>query len=232
MDDDLQHPPQEMPKLLEALESNPEVDCVFAYFEEKHHALYRNLGSRVIRWINARALGLPKDIRWSSFRAMRRPLVAAVLQLRTVNPVILALVCQSTQQLMSIPARHSERYSGRSNYTLSKQLRLALDNVCNVSLLPLRAVSTAGMALCALTTVLIAVFLYKYLTGLVGVAGWTTIVILISFFAGLTLLSVGIVGEYMVRILREVRGAPRYIERERVGLDEDRAFRPSGKGPL
>ena len=229
MDDDLQHSPQELLKLLKALESNPEVDCVFAYFKEKHHAFYRNLGSSIIRWIDARALGLPRNIRWSAFRAMRRPLVTAVLQHGAANPVITALICQNTRQLMSISVQHSERYGGRSNYTLPKQLHLAIDNVCNVSLLPLRAVSTVGMAVWALTAVLIAVFLYKYFTDRVGIAGWTTIVILICFFSGLMLLSIGIVGEYMVRILREVRGYPRYIERERIGLVADRA---AGEDPL
>jgi dolichol-phosphate mannosyltransferase/undecaprenyl-phosphate 4-deoxy-4-formamido-L-arabinose transferase len=53
--------------------------------------------------------------------------------------------------------------------------------------------------------------------GGIGVPGWTTVVVLVCFFSGIILLSMGIFGEYMVRILREVRGAPRYVERERLG---------------
>ena len=59
MDDDLQHPPDQLPKLLEALRTNPGLDCVLGYFEEKHHAFYRNVGSGLIRRINAAAFRLP-----------------------------------------------------------------------------------------------------------------------------------------------------------------------------
>jgi len=214
MDDDLQQPPEELPKLLDALESDPEIDCVFGYFEEKKHAAYRNLGSRAIRWVNARSFGLPRDVRPSSFRAMRKRLADAILQHRTLNPAIAALVCGSTRRIASVPVRHAERYAGESNYTLSKQFRLALDNICNVSMLPLRAVSLLGMGICLLSAVLVVFFLYRYFTGQIGVAGWTTVVIMISFFSGVILLSLGVIGEYIVRILREVRGAPRYVERE------------------
>ena len=75
---------------------------------------------------------------------------------------------------------------------------------------------------------LIGIFLYDYATGAIGVAGWTSVVVLLSFFAGLILLSLGIFGEYMVRILREVRGTPPYVERERIGHQEgeDRDAKP------
>ena len=216
MDDDLQHPPEQLPKLLGPLESDPEIDCVFGHFEQKQHAAYRNLGSRAISWVNARAFGLPHDVRSSSFRAMRKRLADAILQHRTSNPAIVALLCDSTQRIVSVPIQHNERYAGRSNYTLAKQFRLALDNICNVSMLPLRAVSFLGMGICAISVVLVAVYLYRYFTGQIGVAGWTTVVILISFFSGVILLSLGVIGEYLVRILRDVRGAPRYVERERI----------------
>jgi polyisoprenyl-phosphate glycosyltransferase len=216
MDDDLQQPPDQLPKLLDTLESDAEIDCVFGYFEQKQHAAYRNLGSRAIRWVNARAFGLPRDLRASSFRAMRKRLAEAILRHRTLNPAIAALLYGSTRRIVSVPVQHKERFAGRSNYTLAKQFRLALDNICNVSMLPLRAVSFLGTGICAFSAVLVAVFLYRYFTGQTGVAGWTTVVILISFFSGVILLSLGVIGEYIVRILREVRGAPRYVERERI----------------
>ncbi len=214
MDDDLQQSPDQLPKLLDPLESDSELDCVFGYFEEKKHAAYRNLGSRAIRWINARAFGLPRDVRVSSFLAMRRRLADSILQHRTLNPAITALLFSSTRRIASVPIQHNERYAGASNYTLAKQFRLALDVICNVSMLPLRAVSLLGMGICVFSAILVAVFLYRYFTGQIGVAGWTTVVILISFFSGTILLSLGVIGEYVVRILREVRGAPRFNVRE------------------
>ncbi len=217
MDDDLQHRPDQLPKLVDALESNPRVDCVFGYFEEKRHAGYRNLGSSIIRWVNARAFGLPRDIHSSSFRAMRKAVAAAIAMHETANPAIPALVYGTTRRIMSIPVEHAPRHAGESNYTLAKQIRLALDNICNVSMLPLRAVTAMGLAICFLGAVFVVNVLVRYMTGRIGVPGWTTVVILVSFFSGITLLSLGIIGEYMVRVLREVRGAPRYVEREIIG---------------
>lgn len=229
MDDDLQHRPDQLPKLVDALDNNPGADCVFGYFEQKRHAGYRNIGSRVIRWVNARAFGLPRDIRSSSFRAMRRPVAAALATHGTANPAIPALVYGTTRRIISIPVEHAPRHAGESNYTLSKQLRLALDNICNVSMLPLRAVSVMGLAICFLGAVFVVNVLVRYMLGRIGVAGWTTVVILVSFFSGITLLSLGIIGEYMVRVLREVHGAPRYVERETIGRSA--AGRESGDDP-
>ena len=84
-------------------------------------------------------------------------------------------------------------------------------------MLPLRAVTVLGLAVCGLSAVYVAYVLFRYLIGQVVVPGWTTVVILVSFFAGVTLLSLGIMGEYMIRILREVRGSPRYVEKRIIG---------------
>jgi len=214
MDDDLQQRPDQLPKLLRALQAEPELDCVFGYFEEKKHAAYRNLGSRAICWLNARAFALPRGARTSSFVAMRRRLAKAVLQHRTVNPAIGVLVFRCTRKIASVPVEHGERFAGESNYTLSKQFRVAMDIICNVTMLPLRAISLIGMGSCLFSAMLVAVFLYRYFAGEIAVAGWTTVVILISFFSGSILLSLGMIGEYLVRILREVRGAPGYLIRE------------------
>jgi dolichol-phosphate mannosyltransferase/undecaprenyl-phosphate 4-deoxy-4-formamido-L-arabinose transferase len=213
MDDDLQHPPDQLPVLIDALRSHPEIDCVYGCFEVKQHAAYRNLGSRVIQWINARSFGLPRDLRSSSLRLIRRPIASALLQYDTRNAVIEAILYATTHRIMSVKVRHAERYAGRSNYTLAKQFNMAFDHICNVSMLPLRLLSTLGISICLMSLIYVCYILYSYFSGRVGVAGWATVVILVSFFAGLTLLSLGIVGEYVIRILREVRGGPPFLIR-------------------
>jgi dolichol-phosphate mannosyltransferase/undecaprenyl-phosphate 4-deoxy-4-formamido-L-arabinose transferase len=134
---------------------------------------------------------------------------------------MMALLFDSTRRVMSVAVEHAPRFSGRSGYSLSKQLRLALDNICNVSMLPLRAVSALGFVICLLSVVFIVDILYHYLADRITVPGWTTLAVLVAFSSGVVLLALGIMGEYMVRILREVRRAPRYIERERVGFGRD-----------
>jgi dolichol-phosphate mannosyltransferase/undecaprenyl-phosphate 4-deoxy-4-formamido-L-arabinose transferase len=216
MDDDLQHRPTEIRKLLAELEGDSGLDCVFGCFAEKKHATYRNFGSLVVGWLLRKTFNLPADLRSSTFRAMRWNLVRAVLEHRTANPAMAVLIFNSTSHVKSIAVEHAQRYAGQSNYTLSKQFRLALDSICNITIFPLRAISITGMGACVVSFLLAFAYLYKYLTGAIGVPGWTTVVILQCLFAGITLLALGIFGEYMVRILREVRGTPRYVEREQI----------------
>jgi polyisoprenyl-phosphate glycosyltransferase len=218
MDDDLQHPPDQLPVLFAALRDHPEVDCVLGYFETKKHSWYRNAGSRLIQYINARAFGLPPGIRTSSFRVMRRATAAALVAHRTVNASIMALLFDSTHRLLSIPVCHAARFEGTSNYSLARQLRLAFDNLCNVTMLPLRMVSALGFIICSLSMVFVFSVLWRYFFHRIGVPGWATLSIITAFTAGVILLALGVMGEYMVRVLREVRGFPRYVERERVGF--------------
>ncbi len=218
MDDDLQHRPEEIPGLLDALASQPELDCVFGYFPIKKHKRYRNIGSRIIRSVYVHSFGLPKDTHSSGFRAMRLPLAKAIASHGTVNPSVSLLIYESTRHVASLPIEHASREEGSSGYSLGKQIQLALNTICNVTLLPLRAVSVLGFVICVLSFLFAGSVLWKYSAGRIHVAGWTTLSIIVSFSSGLILLALGVTGEYIARILREVRGAPRCVERDRVGF--------------
>ncbi|MBN2452355.1 MAG: glycosyltransferase family 2 protein [Lentisphaeria bacterium] len=217
MDDDLQHPPEQIAALLRPLREGPAPDCVFGHFPERHHRLYRRLGSRAVRALHALAFGLPKGVQPSSFRALSRPLVEAILEHPTRTPSLTSLICQTTRRMVSVPVAHAARHAGRSNYTLARQFRLAFDNICGSSTLPLKAVSVCGLVLCAGSFLHIAVVLWRYCNDRISVPGWTTLAVLQPFLAGVTLLALGVFGEYMIRILREVRGAPRFVVREQTG---------------
>ena len=214
MDDDLQHRPDQLPLMLAELESRPEIDCVFGVFPQKRHAKYRNVGSRVIQWVNKKAFGLSGKLRTSSFRCMRRPLVDVLLTHRTRTPSLLHMIMTSTSRIDWIEVEHADRYAGESNYTIERQLLLAFDNICSVSMLPLRFVSMLGGVSFCLGLAVAAHALIDKLTGSTTVSGWTTVVILVALFSGMILLSLGIIGEYLVRILREVKSGPLYQVRE------------------
>jgi len=217
MDDDFQHAPDEMHKLLAALREHPDIDCVHGCFEEKKHVLYRNLGSRLVHKINERAFRLPRGVTSSGFRAMRRPVVDAVLAHRSLNPALPVLIFGSTRRVMSIPVKHAVRRGGRSNYTLAKQFRLAFDDICNATMAPLRAVSAVGLVACGLSMLLGIYYGVEFAMGNIRQPGFVTIVLLLIFFSGTILLALGIMGEYMARVLREVSRRPLYIVRESAG---------------
>ena len=146
MDDDLQHLPRELPRLLGELESDSKSDCVFGCFREKNHAAYRNFGSRIMLWILRKSFGLPPGFSSSTFRVMRRQLVKAVLQHSTANPSLAVLIFSNTGRVKCVDVEHAPRFAGQSNYTVAKQIRLALDAILNISVLPLHAISYVGFA--------------------------------------------------------------------------------------
>ena len=147
---------------------------------------------------------------------MRRRVVDSVLQHQTSNPAISALIFSSTSRVETVPVEHEPRYAGTSNYTLAKQIKLAWDNICNVSVIPLRLVTLSGAFLSLLAAGMVCWVLYRYLMGEISVPGWTTVVIMLAFISGFSQLSLGILGEYTVRMLKEVQGEPRYLIRDNI----------------
>lgn len=214
MDDDLQQPPDQIRRLVEAINSNPEVDCVFGYFEEKRHARYRNIGSRLIQVIDSRSFSLPKGLRFSSFRIMRLPLAKAIVAHGTRNPSLHAIIFSCTQKISSVPVRHDPRLAGESNYTVSRQLRMAFDHICNVSMIPLRIVLFSGMFFSVCSLAVAGWYMIRYLTGKIAVPGYASQIVVMLFSSGMIMFSIGILGEYLARILKEVRSPPQYIERD------------------
>src|SRR5699024_2799177 len=107
------------------------------------------------------------------------------------------------------------------NYSLLKLIRATLDNVLSFSSLPLQAISLLGVCVALLSFVLGGVYLLIHLIGGSGVPGWTSLFLAINFYAGLGLLSVGVAGEYLLRILGESRGQPLYVVRREIGGEDD-----------
>ena len=103
-----------------------------------------------------------------------------------------------------------------SGYNFSHLIRIVMDNIFSSSVLPLRFVSLLGLSSAAASIALALYYLTLYLGGGIGVPGFVTTVILVIFFGGMTLFSTGLVGEYLLRIVDEVRGPPKYIVREEV----------------
>jgi len=218
MDDDLQNPPEEIPKLVSAIREHPEMDAVIGAFEHKEHNIFRTLGSRMIDVVNRIVSQKPKGLKTTSFRLLRRCMVEAITAHGTVNPMMGPLVVRSSGRIMNVQVKHHRRTTGTSNYGVMKLIRLSLDHILNFSTLPLKAMSVVGIASSCLSVVLAIFFFHQYLTGNVGVEvrGWTTLVLLLLFFSGLILFSLGLIGEYLIRIIHEVSRAPRYVIRDRL----------------
>jgi dolichol-phosphate mannosyltransferase/undecaprenyl-phosphate 4-deoxy-4-formamido-L-arabinose transferase len=219
MDDDLQHPPEQLPVLIRALEQRPDIDCIFASFRKKRHSLLRNIGSGIQRRLNEILYGQPRGIKMSGFRIMRRCVAEAVCAHRTVRPVVGPLILRSSRRLANVETEHYARPWGRSGYSFARLIRVSFDVVISASTFPLQAVSMLGFASAFGSFGLGAFYLARYLITGYGVAGFATQVLLITFYGGMMLLSIGLLGEYLIRILAEVTRPPRYVVRNQTDRD-------------
>jgi len=215
MDDDLQNPPEEIPKLIGAMEANPELDGVIGAYEKKEHSAARNMGTLLIDYANRLASGKDPELRTTSFRLLRKRLVETIAAHKTMNPVMGALVVQSSKRLKNVTVTHHPRRAGRSNYTFLGLMKLAADAIFNFSVLPLRIMSFVGILSAILSAALGSYYVARYLSGNVT-PGFTTLALLILFFNGVTLVCFGLVGEYLIRVIREVSHSPRYVVRDRL----------------
>ena len=220
MDDDLQHDPNFIPNLIDALEEQ-DADCVMGSFEKKHHSIIRNFGSWVIRQTFSRLHGLPKGIRMSSFRAIRRSAVNMMIQHHTANPVLGALVLGSSRKVINVEVPHSVRPYGKSGYKFSRLVKATLDNVFLASTLPLRMFSYLGFVTFSTSLIASGYFAYQYYAEGPGESpGFTTIVLLQLFLIGVVSMGLGLIGEYLDRVIDEVEKKPRWHVRETAGIED------------
>ena len=218
MDDDLQHPPEAIPDLIAALDAHPKWDCVMARFKSPRHGLLRRVGSRMAAELFCYLYGRPREIAPSSFRILRRPLVETICRHGTANPLIGPLIFRSTRRLGNVDVDHQPRPQGRSGYSLSRLVRIVLQSIFSTSTLPLRLASGIGFFSAVGSLVLGITYFLRWWFVKDPEPGFITTVLLIIFFGGLTLASVGLLGEYLVHIMEEVRRPVRYAVRERTAL--------------
>jgi dolichol-phosphate mannosyltransferase/undecaprenyl-phosphate 4-deoxy-4-formamido-L-arabinose transferase len=214
MDDDLQNPPEEIPRLIEAIEDEP-LDVVYGIPRGKKPSFIRRAGSRIFLRLVGRIFGEPADGGMSSFRILRRHAVEQVLRISTPNPLIGLLLLHVTDRVGTIPVDHFERQYGGTTYTAAKLVRHFLSGILYHSVLPLKAVFALGLASMGVAFLLGVYYLASYLMGGITVSGWTTLVLLVLFFSGTVMFSLGIIGEYLLRIIQEVRRLPQYVIREK-----------------
>jgi len=117
IDDDLEHPPEEIAVLLDALDANPEWDGVVGSWDRDRSAI-RNLGSWLYATVDRVAWGTPKGFRHSGFRAMRRPAVDAIVASQTRNPLVGPLLVQLASNVFNVDVRHEERAHGISGFRI------------------------------------------------------------------------------------------------------------------
>jgi dolichol-phosphate mannosyltransferase/undecaprenyl-phosphate 4-deoxy-4-formamido-L-arabinose transferase len=211
MDDDLQHDPADIPLLLAAADH----DIVIGQLQQKKHSFLRRTASRAKSYFDRIILGKPKHVQLSSFRLFSRTVVDGMLSVRTPHPFLPALMFHVSKDVVAVPVRHNGRSGGRSGYTVRKLFRLFSELVINNSSILLRFSAYLGLTFSCLAFVLAIFTIYRKLTHGVALQGWTSLFAALMLIGGLLLFSVGVVGEYLIRIIESSEGRPMYYVRRR-----------------
>ena len=214
IDDDLQNPPEEIPKLIHAI-GKSNFDIVYGIPKTKKHSLFKNIGSNLYFWCINQGAKSMKPVVMSSFRVIHKNVVEVLVQNKTPNPLVGTLLMNITESVGFVFVEHHKRYYGRSTYRLRGLTKHFLNGILYQSILPLKLVFYLGIFCCILSALLGSYYLLLYFFGQIGPPGWMTIVLLILFFSGLTMFSIGIIGEYLLRIIQEVSFVPQYTIREK-----------------
>jgi len=212
IDDDLQNPPEEIPKLIEAVKQ-ADLDVVYGIPQQKQHSILRNWASRVFGWFVSLAYRRVPKLKISNVQIIARPVVEQVLECRTHHPVVPLLVLEVTEKIGTVAVEHRERAHGETTYSKRKLIEHFTYGILYHSALPLKGLFVLGVGCFCLSCVLGLFYLILFLGGVITVSGWTTLVLLILFFSGITMFSLGIVGEYLFRIIQQMQRPPQYIIR-------------------
>lgn len=211
MDDDLQHPPEEVPRLLDALTDG--VDVVYGAPLAEQHGLLRDLASIATKLMLEGAMGAAMARRVSAFRAFRAELRPAFAQYANPYVSIDVLLTWATTRFAAVGVRHEARRSGRSNYTLRLLARHALNMVTGFSVGPLKLASFVGFASTLLGLGVLAYVVGRYLIQGTSVPGFPFLASVIAIFSGAQLFTLGILGEYLARMHGSLMARPTYSVR-------------------
>jgi len=212
IDDDLQNPPAEIPKLLARLADG--YDVVYGKPRQEQHGLLRDAASRITKLALQSAMGAETARNVSAFRAFRTQLRDAFSHYQSPYLSIDVLLTWATTRFAAVEVLHMPRQFGTSNYTLGKLITHALNMMTGFSTLPLRMASLLGFGL-TLFGILILVWVIGRLLILGhSVPGFPFLASIIAIFSGAQLFALGIIGEYLARMHLRLMERPAYVVRE------------------
>jgi undecaprenyl-phosphate 4-deoxy-4-formamido-L-arabinose transferase len=215
MDDDLQHPPEEIPKLLATLEDH--YDVVYGTPEQEQHGVGRDFASWITKLTLQNVMGAEIARKVSAFRAFRNEVTKAFADYRGAFVSIDVLLTWGTNRFSLTAVRHEQRKAGVSGYTLRKLITHGMNMMTGFSTLPLQFASVVGFffTLFGMGVLAYVIGRYFYLGG--SVPGFPFLASIIALFSGAQLFALGIMGEYLARMHFRMMDRPSYVVRDVLG---------------
>ncbi|HZF30492.1 MAG TPA: glycosyltransferase [Gammaproteobacteria bacterium] len=227
LDGDLQNPPEAIPALLAGIEEG--CDIVGAVRRRREDSWFRRTGSRLMNWLMARATGVYSRDYGCMLRAYRREIVDAVLACGERGPYVPALANSFAARVGETIVEHAERHAGKSKYRAWSLLNLYFDLLVSTTTAPLRLLSIVGGVLAVIGLAFgVLLFVLRFVYGPDWAAqGVFTIFAILFLFLGIQLVGMGLLGEYVGRISRDVQARPRFIVHEVVGSGWSKGSEPT-----
>jgi len=211
LDDDLQNPPEEIPKLLEGLTTG--VDVVYGTPLKEQHGFWRDMASRITKIALSGGMGAETARKVSAFRAFRTGVRDAFSNYPGPFVSIDVLLTWGTDRFTAIPVRHDLRRDGQSNYTMRRLIVHALNMMTGFSVVPLQIASLVGFAFTLVGILVLAFVLGRYLLEGTSVPGFPFLASIVAIFSGAQLFALGIIGEYLARMHFRSMEQPAYTIR-------------------
>lgn len=218
MDDDGQHPPEELFKLVNKVLEG--YDLVYAHFANKKHSMFKRVTSKLNSMILEATNRKPKGIALSSFFALSSFSVKTLRNYKSPFPSLGGYLLQTSKRIANVEVKHYQRLEGKSNYTLKKLVLLWLQGFTNFSIVPLRFASFIGVLSAALGIIIGIILIIRKLIEPAIAMGYTSMMAAFLFIGGLIMLMLGLLGEYVGRIFILLSNTPQYLVRNIINVNE------------
>lgn len=217
MDDDMQNHPSQIPLFIQKLEEG--YDVVFGVFKQRKFSAFKNITGAVSRYLLWHLLDRPKDIQMSSFWICRKYVRDEVVKYEGYNIFLQILFFRTTHNIANIEVEHFAREIGTSNYNFRKGLKLFL-SCLNYTVVPLRLTVIFGALFSAAGFIGALVVLIQKLWNPSVAVGWSSLMCAMLVLFGIAFFMLGILGEYIGKLILNVNKTPQYVVRETINIDE------------
>jgi undecaprenyl-phosphate 4-deoxy-4-formamido-L-arabinose transferase len=212
LDADLQNPPEEITQLLGKMDEG--YDYVGSYRAHRQDSFFRTYISRLVNWFRESTTDIRMRDQGCMLRAYSRQIIDQIVQSGERSTFIPALAYKFSLNPTEIEVKHDARAAGVSKYNLYRLIRLNFDLITGFSLIPLQIFTLFGMAISALSALLVGYMILRRLIIGPEAEGVFTLFAIVFFLISVVITGIGIIGEYLGRIFQTLSQRPRYVIRQ------------------
>jgi glycosyltransferase involved in cell wall biosynthesis len=217
IDDDLQDPPSLLPQFFSYLDQG--FDVAYGVRKKRKESFFKKTSYYLFYRILDKISNINVQLDSGDFCVMKKNVVDSMLLLNEKNPFLRGIRSWVGFKQIGVEYERQGRIEGDSGYTLKKLLKIALDGIFSYSYIPIRFISFIGFTGLLFAIIFSFITLAKYYMGSIEAKGYTSLILVISYFCSSMLISIGIIGEYIIRIFDEVRNRPISIIEQKLNID-------------